>query len=195
MSPPAGQWPGSWPQPAMKAMQGDEMTPAGSSYCYQSRREERQHGRAGATLAEARTCLVFSVHREEIRALDRGVAAAHRGLRARKAYGHRGVPEVRAWHGARARQRTRRLDPRRQRRPLVALHGRTGVLPGLDGRWGRQGVRPQAASQPPPLGGARSGGTGFDRANSLGRAPLAWTRASTALTRVVKSRVLNGLTI
>jgi hypothetical protein len=83
----------------------------------------RQPGRAGAALAEARTCIVLPVHREEVRALDRGVAADHRGLWPREAHGHRGVPEVRAWHGARACQRTRRLDARRQRRQSLKLRG------------------------------------------------------------------------
>src|ERR1035438_48366 len=67
-------------------------------------------------MAEARTCVVLPVHREEVRALDRGVAADHRGLWPREAHGHRGVPEVRARHGTRARQRAHRLDARRQRR-------------------------------------------------------------------------------
>src|SRR5215475_8575981 len=70
-------------------------------------------------MAEDGSRIVFPVHREEVRALDRGVAADHHGLRRRAAHGHRGVPEVRAWHGARARQRARGLDARRQRRPSL----------------------------------------------------------------------------
>jgi hypothetical protein len=45
------------------------------------------------------------------------------GLRPRQAHGYRGLPEVRAWHGARARQRTRRLDAHRQRRLSLKLRG------------------------------------------------------------------------
>src|SRR6266516_8206914 len=79
------------------------------------------NGRAGATMAKARTCLVLSVHREEVRALYRGVAADHRKLWPRQAHGHRGVPEIRVRHGPRARQLTRRLDTRRQRRRFLKL--------------------------------------------------------------------------
>ena len=66
-----------------------------------------------AALAEAGTCIVFSVHREEVRALDRGMAADHRELWPGETYGDRGIFEVGAWHGTRARQRTGRLDARR----------------------------------------------------------------------------------
>src|SRR5215469_6944114 len=91
----------------------DEIGPPGTSLMPGPKRGAHQNGPASAAMAEARTCFVFPVHREEIWALDRGMAADHRGLWPRKAYGHRELPEVRAWYGSRPRQRTRRLDARR----------------------------------------------------------------------------------
>ena len=74
-------------------------------------------------MADAGTCVVLPVDREEVRSPDRGVTADHHGVWPREAHGHCGVPEVQAWPGARARQRARRLDAGRQRRQPLKLRG------------------------------------------------------------------------
>src|SRR5262249_9146403 len=135
----------------------------GTSLMLGPKRGAHQNGPAGAAMAEARTCFVFSVHREEIWALDRGMAADHRGLWPRKAYGHRELPEVRAWHGSRPRQRTRRLDARRQRRQSLKHIAALAAAPAAAGWHHRPGPAScsRAAGLEALLAGRQVGGGGF----------------------------------
>jgi hypothetical protein len=111
--------------------QSDDKGPPRSSHQCKPRKGARQHDRAGAAMAEARTCVIFSVYREEVRALHRGVAAGHRGLWPGQAHGDRGVGPAgspparrrcsRCWPVAtRPGTSPRRWWSRRRRRPTTS---------------------------------------------------------------------------